>query len=114
MATSRYTCPCCGYKTSDEPPGSYNICAVCAREDDPVQLLDPWFSGGANRPNLADAQASFAACGAKERRSLPHVRPTLPSDTRDQAWRLVTEHDRIFVCTPSTLSTNEYRDPKAR
>ncbi|NIP43329.1 MAG: hypothetical protein GWN61_14025, partial [candidate division Zixibacteria bacterium] len=33
-----YTCPCCGYRTLDDPPGSYDICGICFWEDDTVQL----------------------------------------------------------------------------
>lgn len=47
---NRFACPCCGYKTYlEEPGGTYLICAVCFWEDDPVQLSDPDFEGGANR-----------------------------------------------------------------
>lgn len=93
-----------------EAPGSFNICHVCFWEDDPVQLLDPWFVGGANRPNLVEAQASYASCGAMEKRFLQNVKGVLPTDHRDPDWRRVAEYDRAFVRAPRDLSDDEYRD----
>lgn len=110
MDPTRYTCPCCGYGTLGAPPGSYEVCAICFWEDDPVQLLDPWFPGGANRPNLVEAQAAYARCGAMDPRFLQHVRAALPGDERDPAWRCVTEDDRPFVRKPRDLSLDEERD----
>ncbi len=113
MAFHRYTCPCCGYQTFDELPGSYAICHVCFWEDDLVQLLDPWFAGGANRPNLAEAQASYAKSGAKEERALEHVDGVLPIDDRDPTWRPVAECHRPFVRMPRDLPVNQLRDLSA-
>lgn len=49
MVIERFACPCCGYKTFiEEPNGSYDICQVCSWEDDPIQLADPNYEGGAN------------------------------------------------------------------
>lgn len=110
MNSNRYTCPCCGFLTFDESPGSYQICHVCFWEDDPVQLLDPWFAGGANRPNLVEAQACFAGCGAMEERFLQNVKGVLSTDDRDPTWRRVAEYDRAFVRTPRELSGDEHRD----
>lgn len=55
----KYTCPCCGFKVFDEPPGSYEICEVCGWEDDAVQLANPCSEGGANGDSLAEAQDNF-------------------------------------------------------
>jgi hypothetical protein len=46
-------CPVCGYYTldADEP---YHICPVCDWEDDPIQVDDPDFWGGANELSLND------------------------------------------------------------
>jgi len=52
-----YPCPCCGFETFSEPPGSYEICVVCGWEDDLVQLMHPSMGGGANRKSLLEAQA---------------------------------------------------------
>ncbi|MGL6587696.1 CPCC family cysteine-rich protein, partial [Aeromonas hydrophila] len=45
----KYTCPCWGYKTLDEPAiGTFDICEFCGWEDDLVQNSDPDYEGGAN------------------------------------------------------------------
>ena len=110
--TARHTCPCCGYRTFDDIPGSYSygLCHVCFWEDDPVQLLDPWFAGGANRPNLHDAQATYATHGAMERRFLSNAKGVLTTDVRDPTWRRVQESDRTFVRAPRDLSDEEMKD----
>lgn len=105
-----YTCACCGFQTHDEPPGSDEICPICFWQDDAVQLLDPWFSGGANKPNLADAQTTFARRGAVEERLLTHVRKPCVSDSRDPTWRPVGDADRARVRTPASLTKAEYSD----
>jgi len=107
---ARYTCPCCGFQTFDEAPGSHQVCHVCSWEDDAVQLLDPWFAGGANRPSLRDAQDAYLVCGAMEQRFLPNVKGALSTDTRDPTWRCVREYDRTFSRAPSDLSADEQRD----
>ena len=48
-------CPCCGAHTLDEL-GTYEICAVCNWEDDPIQSTDPDYAGGANKESLKAAQ----------------------------------------------------------
>ena len=56
----KYTCPCCGYKTFDEPvKGTYDICELCGWEDDLVQNEDPDYEGGANGICLREAQHEF-------------------------------------------------------
>lgn len=107
MARGRYTCACCGYRTLQEKPGSYEICTICFWEDDPVQLLDPWFPGGANGASLEQAQQSFARVGVSEPRFKEHVRAVLPTDTRDPSWRPVQESDRKFVRTPAQLDREQ-------
>ena len=80
----RYSCPACGFLVFSEVPGSYEICAVCGWEDDPVQLANPCTEGGANRESLKDAQAraledcpigQMEECGWR----------------RDATWRPLTE-----------------------
>lgn len=44
-------CPCCGSRTIGEV-GAYEVCDVCGWEDDPVQLADPTYAGGANAESL--------------------------------------------------------------
>ncbi|GGY85669.1 hypothetical protein GCM10011613_33190 [Cellvibrio zantedeschiae] len=56
----KHTCPCCGYKTLDEPAkGTYDICELCGWEDDLVQNEDPDYEGGANGICLREAQHEF-------------------------------------------------------
>ena len=55
-----FPCPCCRFFTLDEqPPGTYQICAMCGWEDDPVQFADPDYRGGANRPSLNEWRQAF-------------------------------------------------------
>ena len=50
-------CPTCGFLTVDEDHyGTYNICGICAWEDDGVQLANPACGGGANSDSLIAAQ----------------------------------------------------------
>ncbi len=80
-----FPCPCCGYLTSSGP-GSYDICPICDWEDDLSQLRFPE-TRGANNVSLIEAQANFAANGAKATHHLQHVRPASPDDSRDPSWR---------------------------
>jgi Cysteine-rich CPCC len=92
----RFTCPCCGHIVFDEPPGSYEICPICFWEDDDVQLRHPTMSGGANKPSLVAAQASFQAIGAIEARFIELVRRPGQGEPRDPQWRPVdAETDRF-------------------
>jgi hypothetical protein len=76
---SRLRCPCCGYHTLLGPlSGSYEICEVCFREDDPAQSEDPEFEGGANKVSLREARENYRAFGASEERFLDNVRPPSP------------------------------------
>ena len=107
----KYTCPCCGYIVFNEPTGSYEICPICYWEDDPVQAADPWFAGGANRPNLVDAQALFARYGAMEERFVTDVRPPLDSDRVDPSWRAVLDTDKAYATTPREIEQIPVDDP---
>jgi ribosomal protein S18 acetylase RimI-like enzyme len=108
-----FTCPCCGYRTLKEPPGSYSICPICFWEDDPVQLLDPAYRGGANDPSLTDCQANFARIGACEERLATFVRPPKADETRDPEWRPVQDSDVLFARNPGGLADEEWRRPDA-
>ena len=71
----KYKCPCCGYYTFNERVnGNYDICEVCFWEDDPIQLDDPEYEGGANRVSLNQARKNFLEFGACEEDMIPHVR----------------------------------------
>jgi len=108
MSAIRYTCPCGGYRTLHEPPGSYDICKVCYWEDDGVQLLDPAFQGGANEPSLIECQENFRRVGACEARFVGHVRPPVAEETLDQEWRPAKESDLRSARRPRELTTEEY------
>ena len=83
----KFTCPCCGRRTFQAFPGSYEICPVCFWEDDPIQLLDPGYRGGANESSLTECQANYRRAGASDERMLAHVRrPTLDEEA-DSEWR---------------------------
>lgn len=110
MKKNGYTCPCCGYLTFGEWPGSYEICRVCFWEDDPVQALDPWFEGGANKPSLIQAQANYAEFGAMERRFIENVKGVRSADIRDPEWRRVAGYDRSFARAPRDLTEAEHGD----
>ncbi len=59
---AEHRCPCCEQTTFSEK-GSFEICAVCNWEDDPVQLEDPSFAGGANDPSLDQAREYWRLAG---------------------------------------------------
>jgi len=77
----KYKCPCCGYYTFDNrPDGSYDICKVCFWEDDPIQLEDPTYEGGANKVSLIQAKKNYKEFGACERVTIPYVRKPYPDE----------------------------------
>jgi hypothetical protein len=84
-----FPCPCCGHLTFGEPPGSYEICAVCFWEDDAVQLRWPDYRGGANRPSLLDAQRTYAEIGATESQFLRFVGRAAKDEPVDVGWRTI-------------------------
>lgn len=102
----RYPCPCCGYVEFGDPSGGYEICPICFWENDPVQLADPWFAGGANVPNLVDAQQSFLRIGATEERFTGNVRGPTANDRKDPNWRIVQSIDKAYVTTPREIEAN--------
>ncbi|MFN3326555.1 MAG: CPCC family cysteine-rich protein [Bryobacteraceae bacterium] len=76
-----YPCPCCGYLTiGEQPPGTFEICAVCGWEDDNVQFEDPNYAGGANKVSLNQARQNFATFGAKSQEAVKWVRKPLPEE----------------------------------
>lgn len=106
----KYTCPCCGYKTFSDLPGSYEICLVCFWENDPVQILNPWYSGGANRLSLAQSQINFQNIGASDENGKIHARGVQPEDRKDSLWRLVNDNDRAFVKAPKDLNKTTWNE----
>ena len=79
----KYECPCCGFYTFDEQPnGTYTICPVCFWEDDPIQLKNPLYTGGANIVSLVQARENFKKFGACEDRVKEYVRPPRKEETK--------------------------------
>jgi hypothetical protein len=109
--STKFTCPCCGYRTLSGSPGSYEICHVCFWEDDPVQLLDPWYRGGANTVSLHEAQQNYPQVGAAEPRFKQNVEGVLPGDERDPLWRPVRDADRQYVTTPVEQANSNPKGP---
>ena len=88
MIDLKFACPCCGYKTFREHPnGSYDICQVCFWEDDPIQLDDPKYEGGANGVSLKQGQKNFIEFGACERDMIKSVRRPIKDEQRDENWK---------------------------
>jgi hypothetical protein len=76
----RFPCLCCGYRTlPEEPPMTYNICPVCAWEDDSSKLDGPC---GPNTVSLREARINFEATGASEPRDLGRVRAPTEGEAR--------------------------------
>ena len=105
----KFSCPCCGRRTLQSFPGSYEICPVCFWEDDPVQLLDPRYRGGANGPSLMECQTNYRRSGASEERMLSHVRLPTESEEIDSEWRPVQDRDVAHARRPKDLSDEEYQ-----
>jgi len=99
---SKFACPCCGYLVFDERD-CYEICPICFWEDDGIQIADPWFSGGANKPSLEESQRNFAEFGAMEKRFISNVRAVTEDDTQDPDWRPVQLNDKMYVTTPREI-----------
>ena len=81
VTTALGLAPGCGNRTLPEaPPGSYEICAVCFWEHDPMQAEDPDYKGGANVVSLNTARRNFQDFGASEERFTVNVRPPNPDE----------------------------------
>ncbi|MFD3163381.1 CPCC family cysteine-rich protein [Herpetosiphon sp. NSE202] len=78
----RYPCPCCGYKTVEDP-GRYDLCEVCWWEDDEQQSDNPDLRGGANAESLNEARQNFKAYGAISLSSKAYVRKPHPDEYPD-------------------------------
>jgi len=102
---NHFPCPCCGHVVFEESL-CWEICPICFWEDDPVQVADPWFEGGANKPSLIQAQQNYKSFGAMERRFTSNVRKPTKSDRKDPAWRLVLKSDKVSVTTPKSIEEN--------
>lgn len=94
-------------------PGSYEVCPICYWEDDPVQILDPWFKSGANGLSLVEAQRNYIELGAMEVRFLKYVRSPLTTEEQDPNWRPVSEDDKVRARTPAALTDANHQDLRA-
>jgi Cysteine-rich CPCC len=83
----KFACPCCGYKTIYREDTFYDLCPVCFWETDPIQLADPTYKGGANRPSLTEAQQNFILFGACEKDVFPYTRLPLADEMRDEEFQ---------------------------
>lgn len=83
-----FACPCCGYKTFREQlDGSYDVCQVCFWEDDPIQLDDPNYAGGANRVSLRQGRKNFIEFSVCEIEMIKNVRQPTKEEQRDENWK---------------------------
>lgn len=56
----KHKCPVCG-KYEFDSMGSFDICEICGWEDDPLQMNEPDYEGGANQMSLNEAKKAYAA-----------------------------------------------------
>lgn len=114
----KFPCPCCGYLTFEEPPGSYDICDICGWEDDDSQLRFPGMAGGANKPSLIEAQKNFARFGHSDERRIPEVRSPTSRDIRDPGWapadRFPERIERAATRVPENVETRRRAKPAMR
>lgn len=101
-----HPCPCCGFLTIDDPPGSYEICVICGWEEDPVQSANPCTGGGANSESLAQAQDNFQSTPEADLSEYG-----ANGYTRDAAWRLLNMTERAIF---KAESENGARFPNRR
>ncbi len=88
---TKYTCPCCGYKTFNREDHLWDICEICFWQSCPIQNVEPHYLGGPNHISLAEAQQNFIEFGACERASLLSVRPPRADEPKDENWKPFSE-----------------------
>lgn len=88
----RYTCPCCGFKTLDDP-FSYDICEVCYWEDDPTQLEYPALELGPNDGSLCEEQAKIL-------KAISVTIKEYKGFSRDDEWRPIHSDECITPSKP--------------
>ena len=97
MYTDKYPCPACGFLTFDEPPGSYELCEICAWEDCCVQLESPLYAGGPNNLNLYDYQV-------ENLKKLPIHLNEYMGFKKDPKWRPIGKDESIKLQNNSKQS----------
>lgn len=96
----KYPCPCCGFKTFKEYPGSDEICPVCFWQDNLISLDYMYNNVGPNHISLQQAQINYAEFGAKEMRLREHTREPTEDEPKDFAWRVLnpsSDHQTNFM-----------------
>jgi Cysteine-rich CPCC len=97
LLNTKYTCPCCGYKTFAREDHLWEICEVCYWQSCPVQNVEIYSIGGPNPMSLRTAQQNFMAIGACEADMLIHVRKPKNDEPKDENWKaIISENYRYF------------------
>lgn len=76
----KFPCPCCGFYSLDDSPGSFGICPVCYWEDDNIQYVERDYEGGANGLSLNKARINYKNIGAISEQYLDSVRLPLEEE----------------------------------
>ena len=83
-------CPCCGYDTfGEDKRGQWKLCPICYWEDDPIQLQDHHYSGGANSVSVAEARENYAKFGACEEHLVKYTSLPKTIDKRKPDWKVI-------------------------
>jgi Cysteine-rich CPCC len=93
--SSKYTCPCCGYKTLDKR-FEYDICPICYWEDDPTQFYNTYEICGPNHISLVHAQINFLKFGACDRKCIDSVRKPNKKVIKNLTWKPILQLDLNF------------------
>jgi hypothetical protein len=90
MTIKDFTCPCCGFLSFDEEPGSLEICRVCGWQDEVAGLRFALDSLVPNYVSLKVAQANFVLSGRFDLK--PRKERTLEYQ-KDSSWRIISASD---------------------
>ena len=85
--STKYTCPCCGYKIFDREDHFWDICEVCFWESCPIQNVELFDSGGSNPISLVEAQQNFIAFGVCEKNMIKNVRKPNIDESKNESWK---------------------------
>ena len=92
IGTENFTCPCCGYMVKSGPCG-YTPCKICAWEDSPEQLRNPYKALAPNRITLVEAQQNFLNFGVSNLSRAKNKSTPGEGDLKDPAWRPIDKRD---------------------
>jgi hypothetical protein len=95
----KYTCPCCGYISLKESPGSDEICEICYWHDDYASLLYARVPIGGNKVSLIAAQKNFTNFKAKEERLIDAASKSRNASIaiKDPSWRQIDLEKDTFI-----------------